>query len=89
MSAKNRNYVAIAAHSQIPHIRPTIRPFFLNRSFPYAFYPQVSDKENNIPPHVVIAGDGDYSAWIMTRTDELTYDRDLISDGKGTIGALA
>jgi len=60
----------------------------MSPGFCYAMWPKVSD-EGKSPPHVVIAGDGDYSAHILTRTDTLTYDRDLIKNEKGTVGALA
>lgn len=56
--------------------------------FCYAMWPKVSD-EGKTPPNIAIAGDGDYSTWMMTRTGDLTYDRDLIKDEKGTVGALA
>merc|ERR1711957_116154 len=55
--------------------------------FPYTFWPKVSD-EGKKPGHILVAGDGDYSAHIMTHTGKLTYDRDLIKDFGGTVGAI-
>lgn len=36
--------------------------------FPYPFYPEVS-REGRDPAHIVVAGDGDHTAWIMTPTN--------------------
>ena len=60
----------------------------MSPGFPYGFWPKPSDEKAGKAPHIVIAGDGDYKAHIMTRTGDLTYDRDMISDAKGTVGAL-
>jgi hypothetical protein len=58
--------------------------------FPYAFYPQVST-EGRAAAHIVVAGDGDHTAHIMTPTDasSFTYVRDTIKEENGTVGALA
>lgn len=58
--------------------------------FPYPFYPQVS-REGRDPAHIVVAGDGDHTAWIMTPTDakNFTWSRDAVKEEKGTVGALA
>jgi len=56
--------------------------------FPYSFYPQVSTT-GKVPAHIVVAGDGDHTAWLMTPTDShFTYARDTIKEEKGTVGAL-
>jgi len=55
--------------------------------FPYAFYPKVADKGHK-PAHILVAGDGDHTAHIMTPTSKLVYDRDPIKDEGGTVGAL-
>ena len=56
--------------------------------FPYPFYPQVSTT-GKVPAHIVVAGDGDHTAWLMTPTDNhFTYVRDTIKEEKGTVGAL-
>ena len=61
----------------------------MSPGFPYEFYPKVSDEADGKYPHVAIAGDGSYAAHILTRTGELQYDRDTITDQNGTVGALA
>jgi hypothetical protein len=56
--------------------------------FPYPFYPQVSTT-GKVPAHILVAGDGDHTAWIMTPTDnKFTYVRDSIKEENGTVGAL-
>ena len=56
--------------------------------FPYPFYPQVSQTGKG-PAHILVAGDGDHTAWIMTPLDnKFTYQRDAIKEEKGTVGAL-
>jgi len=61
----------------------------MSPGFPYPIWPYSPDEKKGKAPNIVIAGDGDYSCWIMSRTGDLTYDRDLIEDAKGTVGALA
>jgi len=56
--------------------------------FPYNFWPKVAD-EGKKPGHILVAGDGDHTASIMTPTGKLTYDIDPIKDMGGTVGALA
>jgi len=58
--------------------------------FPYAFWPQVS-KEGQQPAHIVVAGDGDHTAHLLTPTDaaNFVYGRDTIKEENGTVGALA
>lgn len=59
--------------------------------FPYPFYPQATHEHHiGNPAHIVVAGDGDHSAWIMTPTDtkNFEWERDLIKNMKGTVGAL-
>lgn len=60
----------------------------MSPGFAYQFWPRVKD-EGKKAPHIVVAGDGDHSAHIMTRTGDLTFDRDLIKNEGGTVGALA
>lgn len=56
--------------------------------FPYPFFPQVSTT-GKVPAHIVVAGDGDHTAWIMTPSDNtFGYTRDAIKEEKGTVGAL-
>jgi len=59
----------------------------MSPGFPYAMWPKVAD-EGKHPPHIVVAGDGDYTAHMLTRTDDLTYEMDTIKNEKGTVGAL-
>lgn len=59
--------------------------------FPYPFQPQTAhENKKGYPAHIVVAGDGDHSAWIMTPTDthDWAWERDLIKDMGGTVGAL-
>ena len=58
--------------------------------FPYAFWPEVA-KEGKEPAHIVVAGDGDHTAHLLTPTDakNFTYVTDTIKEEKGTVGALA
>lgn len=58
--------------------------------FPYAFYPQVPSSTKNVAAHIVVAGDGDHTAHIMTPTDPANfgYVNDTIKEEKGTVGAL-
>lgn len=57
--------------------------------FPYPFYPQVS-KEGRSAAHIVVAGDGDHTAHLMTPTDakNFKWDLDTIKEENGTVGAL-
>lgn len=55
--------------------------------FPYAMWPKVAD-EGKTAPHILVAGDGDHTAHIMTHTGSLTYEREPIVDIGGTVGAL-
>jgi hypothetical protein len=61
----------------------------MSPGFPYPIWPYTPDQKAGKSPNIVIAGDGDYSCWIMTNTGYNTYNRDLIKDAKGTVGALA
>jgi len=58
--------------------------------FPYAFWPQVGT-ESHTAAHIVVAGDGDHTAHLLTPTDpkNFIYERDTIKEEKGTVGALA
>merc|ERR1712216_926856 len=63
----------------------------MSPGFPYPFWPEAANESKAArghAPNIVIAGDGDYSFWMMTKTGNLTYDRDLVKDAKGTVGAL-
>lgn len=57
--------------------------------FPYPFWPQVST-QGHAPAHIVVAGDGDHTAHLLSPTDaaNFTYVRDTIKEEKGTVGAL-
>lgn len=60
--------------------------------FPYAIYPEVSNKSQRA--HILIAGDGDYSAHLMrpnensTAADAPLYTRELIKNLGGTVGSI-
>jgi len=59
--------------------------------FPYPFYPEVkTEGKRNTAAHIVVAGDGDHTAHIMTPTDRNNWqwDLDTIKEEKGTVGAL-
>ena len=66
--------------------RTTIAHNFKNKSsltvpnmspgFPYAFYPQVS-REGRDAAHILVAGDGDHTAHIMTPTDARYFIYDI------------
>jgi len=59
--------------------------------FPYPFYPKVSDEgKRKTPAHILVAGDGDHTAHLLTPTDAKNWqwDRDTIKEEKGTVGAL-
>lgn len=57
--------------------------------FVYPFHPETSYSKHEAA-HILIAGDGDYTAHIMTSTDTKTYayDLDTLVEMKGTVGAL-
>ena len=57
--------------------------------FPYAVYP--NGKKSGERAHILIAGDGTFSAHLLTPTGDASkfeYQKDLIVDAKGTIGCL-
>lgn len=55
--------------------------------FPYAVYPQTNKKEGR--PHILIAGDGDYSAHLLVPTqDDTMYSKTLIKNLGGTVGSM-
>ncbi|CDW89829.1 UNKNOWN [Stylonychia lemnae] len=55
--------------------------------FPYAVYPQTNNKHGR--PHILIAGDGDYSAHLLTpTTDDTMYQMSLIKNLGGTVGSI-
>jgi hypothetical protein len=59
--------------------------------FPYPFYPEVSTEgKKGVAAHIVVAGDGDHTAHIMTPTDakNFVWDLDTVKEEKGTVGAL-
>ena len=62
----------------------------MSPGFPYATYP--NGKKEGERAHILIAGDGDYSAHLLTPTGDASkfeYEKGLIVDAKGTVGALA
>lgn len=61
----------------------------MSPGFPYAFYPEVKT-QGHAAAHIVVAGDGDHTAHIMTPTNPSTfgYALDTIKEEKGTVGAL-
>merc|ERR1711990_968138 len=59
--------------------------------FPYPFHPQTMEEHHiGVPAHIVVAGDGDHTAHIMTPIDMKNWDWELdtINDMGGTVGAL-
>lgn len=54
--------------------------------FPYAVHPQVSNKKG--PAHILVAGDGDFSAHLMRPNANGTFDRQLIKKIGGTVGSI-
>jgi hypothetical protein len=54
--------------------------------FPYAVQPRVGDIG---PMHILIAGDGDYTAHLMRPQGDKTYTRETVLDLKGTVGSIA
>lgn len=61
----------------------------MSPGFPYEFYPEVS-RQYRDPAHILVAGDGDHTAHIMTPTDPryFGYSLDTIKEENGTVGAL-
>lgn len=63
----------------------------MSPGFPYPFYPQTM-QEHHIgnPAHILVAGDGDHTAHIMTPTDSKNFiwERDTIKKMGGTVGAM-
>ena len=62
----------------------------MSPGFPYAAYP--NGKKDGERAHILIAGDGDYSAHLLTPTGDASkfeYQKDLIVNAHGTVGALA
>jgi hypothetical protein len=56
--------------------------------FPYPFYPNTK-LQNREAAHLLVAGDGDHTAHIMTPLDKnFNYDMDTVKEMKGTVGAL-
>jgi len=56
--------------------------------FPYPFYPNTSHQGKE-RAHILVAGDGDHTAHLMTPTDsDFEYELDTIKEMKGTVGAL-
>lgn len=59
--------------------------------FPYPFYPQADHEgREGYPAHILVAGDGDHTAWLMTPTDTKNWEweRDAIHQTRGTVGSL-
>lgn len=56
--------------------------------FPYPVYPDSSKKTGQA--HILIAGDGDHSAHLLRPTPdpEVLYQREVIRDFGGTVGAI-
>ena len=55
--------------------------------FPYALYPKTSE-EGKGAPHILVAGDGDYSAHLLRPDGNGNYTRETIKDLGGTVGSL-
>lgn len=58
--------------------------------FTYPFWPNIN-QQGKEPAHIVVAGDGDHTAHLLTPTDPSTfaYELDTIKEMNGTVGALA
>jgi len=59
--------------------------------FPYAFYPETkNESKKKVAAHILVAGDGDHTAHIMTPTNPKNYEWELdtLKEEKGTVGAL-
>ena len=62
----------------------------LSPGFPYAVYP--NGQKDGERAHIVVAGDDDDSAFLLTPTGDASkfeYEKDLITDIGGVVGALA
>ena len=61
--------------------------------FAYAMFPhKETANTKGARPHIVIAGDGDFSAWMMTPVGgvgSFEFDKTLIKEEKGTVGSIA
>ena len=59
--------------------------------FPYPFYPRTFDEpRKGVPAHILVAGDGDHTAHILTPIDAVNFnwERDTLKEENGTVGAL-
>lgn len=80
------NQVTLASnfHNAFSIFVPQMSP-----GFAYAVYPNGYHKHER--QHIIVAGDGDHSAHIMSPTGESSdfeYDNSIFADAKGTVGAL-
>lgn len=78
-----RTTLANEFHNAFSLFVPAMSP-----GFTYPFYPSTNPAKGEAA-HMLVAGDGDYTAHIMTPTDhDMHYDVDTIKDMGGTVGAL-
>ena len=64
------------------HFIPNMSP-----GFPYVVWPKIDDKGKKMP-NIIIAGDGDYTAHIMTPKKKFDYERKPIKYMDGTVGSM-
>lgn len=80
----SRTTLASNFHNAFSLMVPNMSP-----GFPYPFHARTKPKWNELP-HILVAGDGDHTAHVMTATDSnFNYDLDTIKEYKGTVGSLA
>ena len=81
-----KHTIATGFHNAFSITVPNMSP-----GFPYAFYPKESDEAKwNAPAHILVAGDGDHTAHIMSPTDPKNWkwELDTLVEMGGTVGAL-
>lgn len=81
-----KNTIATGFKNKFSLTVPNMSP-----GFPYPFYPLTFDEHRyDIPAHILVAGDGDYTAHILTPTEPQTFgwEVDTFKEMKGTVGAL-
>ena len=59
----------------------------MSPGFCYPVYPK-TDMAGKEPAHILVAGDGDFSAHLMRPKGDLTYEMELIKYEDGTVGSL-
>lgn len=80
-------------HTLATNFKNTFNLFIpqMSPGFPYNFQPQTMNEHHvGHPAHILVAGDGDHTAHIMTPVDmkNWVWDLDTLSAEKGTVGAM-